>query len=65
MATNPKTYAVFTITPVDDEKTVWRRVGTGYLNRDGSYNLVLDALPVSGKLHMRAVDDTKAVFPNE
>jgi hypothetical protein len=29
---------------------------SGVVNRDGSYNLCLDALPVNGKLHMREVD---------
>jgi hypothetical protein len=37
----------------EGEKVMWRRVGSGFVNRDGSYNLYLDALPVNGKLHMR------------
>ncbi len=49
-------YAVFTIVE-QDEKALWRRVGSGFVNRDGSYNLYLDALPVNGKLHMREVEN--------
>jgi len=45
--------AVFTIVEINDEKALWRRVGNAYMNRDGSYNLYLEALPVNGKLHMR------------
>jgi hypothetical protein len=53
-----KSYAVFTIVETDKEKALWRRVGSGYVNRDGSYNLYLDALPLNGKLHMREWDGT-------
>lgn len=31
----------------------WIRIGTAWLNRDGSLNLYLDALPVDGKVHVR------------
>ena len=48
-----KAWAVFTIVETDKEKALWRRVGSGFINRDGSYNLYLDALPLNGKLHMR------------
>lgn len=49
--------AVFTI--VEDEKLekpLFRRIGTGFVNRDDSLNIFLDALPVSGKLHIRDVE---------
>ena len=36
-----------------DRGTYWMRVGTGFLNRDGSLNVYLDALPITGKLHVR------------
>ena len=35
------------------EKAIWSRVGTAFVNRDGSLNIHLDALPVHGKLHVR------------
>ncbi len=47
-----KAFAVFTIVETDEHAT-WRRVGSAFVNRDGSYNLYLEALPVNGKLHMR------------
>jgi hypothetical protein len=51
-----RAYAVFTIVETQEEKALWRRVGSGFVNRDGSYNLYLDALPVNGRLHMRESD---------
>ena len=48
-----KAYAVFTIVEIEKDRALWRRVGNGYVNRDGSYNLYLDALPLNGRLHMR------------
>lgn len=53
-----KLYAVFTIVETEGDKALWRRVGSGFVNRDGSYNLYLDALPVNGRLHMREHEGT-------
>ena len=35
------------------EKDFWIRIGTAFENRDGSQTILLDALPVNGKLHVR------------
>ncbi len=35
------------------EKSLWIRVGSAFENRDGSTTLLLDALPVNGKLQVR------------
>ena len=34
-------------------KSYWTRIGAGFVNRDGSMNLVLDAIPTSGKIQVR------------
>ena len=34
-------------------RSFWTRVGTGFVNRDGSVNLRLDAIPISGNLQVR------------
>ena len=34
-------------------KTYWTRVGIGFVNRDGSINLRLDAIPINGVLQVR------------
>ena len=31
----------------------WHRVGVAFVNRDGSLSVKLEALPVSGELHIR------------
>lgn len=52
-----KLKAVYTI--IEGEKLdrpMFRRIGTAFVNRDSSYNVVLDALPVSGRLHIRDVE---------
>jgi hypothetical protein len=52
-----KIKAVYTI--VEGEKLdrpMFRRVGTAFVNRDASLNILLDALPVSGRLHVRDAD---------
>jgi len=35
------------------DKAFWVRLGRAFVNRDGSFNLMLDALPTNGKLHLR------------
>jgi hypothetical protein len=34
-------------------RTYWTRVGVGFVNRDGSITLRLDAVPISGQLQVR------------
>lgn len=45
--------AVYTVVDRGQGKSFWTRVGVGFTNRDGSLNLRLDALPVSGTLQVR------------
>lgn len=34
-------------------RSFWNRVGVAFVNSDGSLNVKLEALPVSGELHIR------------
>ena len=46
--------------PMQNEKTgktFWMRIGTGFPNSDGSTNILLDALPINRKLHLRELDE--------
>ncbi len=43
---------VFTIVK-NGEKEYWNKVGTAFVNRDGSLTVKLNALPVNGALHIR------------
>jgi hypothetical protein len=50
--------AIFSIREIKDGKgkkgTLWVRAGRAFVNGDGSLNLVLDVLPLDGRLHVRA-----------
>lgn len=34
-------------------KNRWTKVGIGFVNRDNSINVILDAIPCNGRLHIR------------
>ena len=44
---------VYTIIERGKGRRVWLRVGVAFVNRDQSLNVRLDALPISGQLHIR------------
>jgi hypothetical protein len=37
----------------EDTKPFWVAIGSAWTNRDGSYNVQLDALPMDGKIVLR------------
>ena len=45
--------AVFTVVDRGAGRSYWTRVGIGFVNRDGSITLKLDAIPVNGTLQVR------------
>jgi hypothetical protein len=47
-----KRLAVFSIR-TDKGGSVWVRAGSAWVNKDGSMNVLLDVLPLDGKLHVR------------
>lgn len=60
-----KIKAVFT--QVASEKLgrpLFRRIGTAFVNRDATLNVILDALPVSGRLHIRDLDLRAGLAPD-
>lgn len=44
--------AVYTIVERGSRKH-WLRIGVAFVNRDGSLNVRLDAVPINGQLHIR------------
>lgn len=34
-------------------KAHWTKIGVAFVNKDGSLNVILDALPREGKMHIR------------
>jgi hypothetical protein len=48
-----------------NQKSFWNRIGVAFVNNDGSINVKLDAMPVSGELQIRdyvAREDTAGPF---
>ena len=37
--------------------SVWVRAGSAFVNRDGSLNVLLDVLPLDGRLHVRDANE--------
>ena len=58
MLTIGKRLAVFSIRE-GKGGTVWVRAGSAFVNRDGSLNVLLDVLPLDGKLHVREAGDRR------
>lgn len=46
-------YAIYESKADNRERSRWVRVGVAFDNRDGSINVLLDALPLSGRLQIR------------
>lgn len=42
-----------------DGKTYWKSMGIGFVNRDSSISIILEGLPVNGKLHVSEWKDWK------
>jgi hypothetical protein len=53
METAKTSKAVYTIIEKPGDKPFWLRIGWAHVNRDGSYNIHLDATPINGKLQVR------------
>ncbi len=52
MLTAGKRLAVFSIRE-GRGGSIWVRAGSAFVNKDGSLNVLLDVLPLDGKLHVR------------
>ena len=53
---------VFAIIEREGKKAFFQRIGSAFENRDGSLNVLLDALPKDGRLNIR---DPKPTGSNE
>jgi hypothetical protein len=49
---NNEVQDVYTILK-NGEKTFWQRIGRAHVNKDGSWNVYLNALPLNGELNIR------------
>jgi hypothetical protein len=46
-----------------NNKKHWLRVGIAFVNRDGSLNVRLDAVPINGQLHIRESRESRETSP--
>jgi hypothetical protein len=53
MDTKKQMKAVYTVVERGPGKSFWTRIGLGFVNRDGSLGLRLDAIPVNGVVQVR------------
>jgi hypothetical protein len=57
VTSNPSTNAdrkvVYTVVDTKSGKSAWVKIGAAFTNRDGSFTIRLDALPVNGVLQVR------------
>lgn len=45
---------VYVITERSNEESAqWTKIGVAFVNKDESLNVILDALPLTGKIHIR------------
>ena len=54
---NPSRMKMVYVVKTYNKRTFWNRVGVAFVNRDGSLNVKLDAVPVDGDLHIRDQKD--------
>lgn len=53
-----KRLAVFSIRE-NKGGSIWVRAGSAFVNKDGSLNVLLDVLPLDGKLHVREAGEKR------
>ena len=58
-------YAIYESKTEGRERSRWVRVGGAFPNKDGSLNVLLDALPLSGRLQIRDRESASAVKEEE
>jgi hypothetical protein len=46
-----------------DKKSYWNRIGVAFVNHDGSLNVKLEAVPVSGEMHIRDFNPREDAAP--
>lgn len=61
MSNKKPTHYAYVVTGEGDKRS-WTRIGAAWSNRDGEgYNLILDAVPVNGRITLRVPSAKDAV----
>jgi hypothetical protein len=65
MATQQPSYQAYTVIKREGQDDWWINIGAAFMHQDGDgYNIVLQALPINGKIVLRLPkEDTKASDP--
>ena len=51
-------FAAYVVRDRDDKKSNWREIGVAFTHKDGKgFDLLLDAVPVSGRVVLRTIED--------
>lgn len=53
-------YTIYSEKGPEKNGSHWVRIGVAFDNKDGSINVILDALPLSGRLHIRNREPERA-----
>ena len=56
MENEKRMWDAYHVREYSEGKSQWTRIGVAFLNRDQSINVVLDALPITGKVQLRLKD---------
>jgi hypothetical protein len=56
---------VYTVIDRGNGKSFWMKLGVGFVNRDGSINIRLDAHPTNGTLQIRDYEPPRAQTASE
>lgn len=58
-------YVIYDAKGEGRDRSRWVRIGVAFDNKDGSLNVLLDALPLSGRLHIREREGDPAANGNK
>ncbi len=56
---------VFTIIEREGAKNYWCKIGMAHVNKDGSINVYLNALPINGKLQIKDKIEKESGVPTD
>jgi hypothetical protein len=66
MANQQPAYRAYTVVKREGQEDFWLAIGAAFMHQDGDgYNLVLQALPIDGKVVLRLPKEDKAEQPSQ
>jgi hypothetical protein len=66
MATQQPSFRAYTIIKREGQDDLWLAIGAAFMHQDGDgYNVVLQALPIDGKIVLRQPKDDQSAQPGQ